>query len=109
MNGTTRYTLAMVLGLTMQSAAAEAEVVEEQVQLSFPVNAPVEAVYERIGIEARKACRSRAVYPHQQLSAEAACRQRFIDDAVVALDRAALTALHRQSRGGEVTRLADAE
>lgn len=109
MKGNTMIAFALILAFSAQPAGATSDVVEQEVRLAFPAGADAQDMYHQVKVEARKACRSRAVYPHQQLSATAACRRQFIDDAIVALDRPALTALHRQSTGEDVTRLADAE
>jgi hypothetical protein len=89
-----------------QAAVAAPETVDEPVKLTFPENAGAESVYRALGRKSRHVCRSRAIYAHLHLAEEAKCRKEFVRDAVVALDRPSLTALHRERVGGDETMLA---
>jgi hypothetical protein len=88
---------------------ADPIIVQEDVTLRFPKHATAEEIYSMVAIKAKRACRSRAVYAHENLSAEAQCRKQFIEDAVSAIDRPRLTALHHEQAGTRTLDLAASE
>lgn len=102
--------LSFLAVLTLQAfcelALAEPRMVEEEVTLRYSKQATAEQIYLLIGIKANQVCDSRAIYPHLNLSGEAQCRKQFIHDAVSAIDRPKLTALHRESIGIDAITLA---
>lgn len=89
-----------------QVAVADPRIVEEEVTLRISKDATAEQVYVLLWTRANDVCESRAVYPHKNLSGEAQCRQQFVQDAVSAINRPALTALHRERIGSEEIMLA---
>jgi len=100
---------AFIIATPLQLALANQTIVEEEVALRFSKDAEPEDVYLMIRIRANQVCDSRAVYPHLNLSGEAQCRRQFIRDAVLAIDRPELTALHRNRTDSEGLNLAASE
>ena len=98
--------MALTIVAPFQLSLADPKIVEEEVTLRVPQQATAEDIYLMLGIKAKQVCDSRAIYPHRNLSGVAQCRKQFIHDAVSAIDRPRLTALHREQTGSEALMLA---
>lgn len=98
--------LTILVVAPLQLSLAEPRIVEDEVTLRFSEQAMPEDIYLMIRKQANRTCGSRAVYPHQNLSGEAQCREQFIRDAVLAIDRPRLTALHEKRTGSRALDLA---
>lgn len=100
---------ALIVIAPAQLLLADQKIVEEEVTLRFSKQATPEDIYLMIRKKANRACDSRAVYPHLNLAGEAQCRRQFIHDAVSAIDRPRLTALHHSRTGSKAPDLVASE
>jgi UrcA family protein len=105
-SGATVLALAMGLAFGGSVVFADDRVTSVPVRLAFANDVPAERIYESLQRKAASVCRNRSGYPHGKITRERVCRNEFVSDAVFALNREALTALHRQQIGSAAATMA---